>query len=337
MAISSNCTKQSFPGNIFKLFFDENLVGEIVNFTNIYAQQKNRPGNVTVDEMYCFIGVLLFSGYTTVLRRHMYWQNCNDTQNKLILAAISRGRFQIIMSNLHCSDNTSLDKKDKYSKLRPLFKSLNKKNFDYAPVEENHSLDETMIPYYGRHSGKQFIQGKPVRWGYKFWVGTLRLGYIVYFDPYQGASTTIPDKYKHLGLGASVVLQYVNVLQKMPYQPFHICFDKFFTSLSLLKKLKLRNIKATGTIRENRIPQSPFSNAAVLKKKTRGTFEWSVADNEIDLCKRNDNSVVTLASNAGSVLLANKVKRFSQAEKKHVYRSASIDQGIQRKYGRCRP
>lgn len=39
----------------------------------------------------------------------------------------------------------------------------------------------------------------------------------------------------------------------------------------------------------------------------------------IALCKWNDNSVVTLATNACSVLPVNKVKRFSQSEKKHVY------------------
>lgn len=104
-----------------------------------------------------------------------------------------------------------------------------------------------MIPYFGRLSGKQFIRGKPIRWGYKFWIDALRLGYIVYFDHYQGCSTT-PDKYKHMGLGASVVLQYADVLEKMPYDSFHLYFDNFFTSLSLLKELKLRNIKATGTL-----------------------------------------------------------------------------------------
>lgn len=59
------------PANTFKMFFDENLVEEIVNFSNIYAQQKNRTGDITVDEMYCFIGVLLVSGYTSVPRRHI--------------------------------------------------------------------------------------------------------------------------------------------------------------------------------------------------------------------------------------------------------------------------
>lgn len=317
-----NVKNNRSPGTTFKIFFDKDLVEEIVNFSNVYSQQKNRTGDITVDEMYCFLGVLLVSGYASVSRRHMYWQNCDDTQNKLISAAISRDRFQFIMSNLHCNDNTTLDKNDKYCKLRPLFNNLNKKFFDFAPIEQNHSFDEAMIPYFGRHTCKQFIRGKPIRWGYKFWVGTLRLGYIVYFDPYQGSSTTISEKYKHMGLGASVVLQYADMLQKMPYQPFHLFFDNFFSSLSLLKELKLRNIQATGTIRENRIPKSPFSNSTFLKKKARGTFEYGVADNEIALCKWNDNSVVTLATNACTVFPVHKVKRFSQSEKKHV----SIDQ-----------
>ncbi|XP_030748675.1 piggyBac transposable element-derived protein 3-like [Sitophilus oryzae] len=206
-----NVKNNRSPGTTFKIFFDKDLVEEIVNFSNVYSQQKNRTGDITVDEMYCFLGVLLVSGYASVSRRHMYWQNCDDTQNKLISAAISRDRFQFIMSNLHCNDNTTLDKNDKYCKLRPLFNNLNKKFFDFAPIEQNHSFDEAMIPYFGRHTCKQFIRGKPIRWGYKFWVGTLRLGYIVYFDPYQGSSTTISEKYKHMGLGASVVLQYAQI------------------------------------------------------------------------------------------------------------------------------
>ncbi len=31
------------------------------------------------------------------------------------------------------------------------------------------SCDEVMVPYYGRHSTKQYIHGKPVRYGYKVW------------------------------------------------------------------------------------------------------------------------------------------------------------------------
>ncbi len=44
-----------------------------------------------------------------------------------------------------------------------------------------------MIPYYGRHGSKQRIQNKPIRSGYKVWVLAEVLGYVVQFDPYQGA------------------------------------------------------------------------------------------------------------------------------------------------------
>ena len=32
---------------------------------------------------------------------------------------------------------------------------------------EKYSIDEIMVPYYGRHSSKQYIRGKPIRFGYK--------------------------------------------------------------------------------------------------------------------------------------------------------------------------
>lgn len=80
--------------------------------------------------MYCYIGILLLSGYCIVSRRNMYWQNLEDTNNKMVCAAMSRDRFHYIMQNIHCNDNGRLDKDDRYSKMRPLFDILNKKFFE---------------------------------------------------------------------------------------------------------------------------------------------------------------------------------------------------------------
>lgn len=311
-------TNQQSPASLFKQFFSDEVIEQITQFSNKYALQKNCPGDITQNEILCFIGVLLLSGYCSVSRRKMYWENAHDTQNKLVSEAITRDRFQYIMKHIHCCDNTQLDKNDKFSKMRPLFDSLNKNFFEYAPVEENHSIDEAMVPYFGRHGCKQFIRGKPIRWGYKFWVGTTRLGYIIFFDPYQGSSSRLPQQYCHLGLGSAVVLQYADVLQKMPFGPFHLFFDNYFTSLSLLKELRIRNIRGTGTIRENRIPRSPLSDSKQMKKSTRGNYDYALVDDDLVICKWNDNSVVTLASNAASVFPLNKAKRFSQTEKKHI-------------------
>nr|CAI5864299.1 unnamed protein product [Callosobruchus analis] len=142
-----------------------------------------------------------------------------------------------------------------------------------------------MVPYFGRHGCKQFIRGKLIRWGYKFWVGATRTGYIVHFDPYQGSSSTLPEQYSDLGLGSAVVLQYADVLQRMPYGPFHLFFDNYFTSLSLIKELGARNMKGTGTIRENRIPECPLKRSSDLKVSDRGTFDYSLVDDDIVICQ----------------------------------------------------
>lgn len=306
------------PLELFMYFFDKDIVQMLINYTNIYAAQKNQTSTVAEEEFYCFLGVLILSGYAVVNRRKMYWQNRPDANNPLVCESISRDRFQYIMSNLHCNDNTQLSKDEKFSKMRPLFDGLNQRFRLFAPEEENHSVDEAMVPYYGRHGCKQFIRGKPIRWGYKFWAGTTRLGYIVWFDPYQGSTAPLHEKYKDQGLGASVILQYVDVLTSETYRPYHIFCDNFFTSYSLLEVLKDRGIKCTGTIRENRIPSDPLESSKTLKKKSRGTFCHKLGNETILLCKWNDNNVANIATNFLSVSPVNKVKRYSRAEKKHV-------------------
>ncbi|VEN56769.1 unnamed protein product [Callosobruchus maculatus] len=76
------------------------------------------------------------------------------------------------MSVLHCCDNNNLDPDDRFAKIRPLFEKLNERFMDFAPISQNHSVDEAMVPYYGHHGAKQFIKGKPIRYGYKMWAGT---------------------------------------------------------------------------------------------------------------------------------------------------------------------
>jgi hypothetical protein len=50
--------------------------------------------------------------------------------------------------------------------VRPIFANLNK-SARWFMDEGKFSVDEIMIPYFGRHSSKQFICGKPIRYGFK--------------------------------------------------------------------------------------------------------------------------------------------------------------------------
>lgn len=81
-----------------------------------------------------------------------------------------------------------------------------------------------MIPYYGKHYYKQFIRGKPIRYGFKNWAMCASSGNMTAFSLYTGKSS---DK-KDFGLGGDIVLTLVE-LGKLPAQSgIKIYFRQFF-------------------------------------------------------------------------------------------------------------
>jgi len=72
---------------------------------------------------------------------------------------MSLNPFEEIIRYLHFADNLSLPAGDKLASVRPLYNMMNKRFLQYFPVEQHLDVDESTIPYYGRHSAKQFIRG----------------------------------------------------------------------------------------------------------------------------------------------------------------------------------
>ena len=111
------------------------------------------------------------------------------------------------------------------------------------------SVDETVVPYFGRHPTKQFIRNKPVRFGYKLCSLATSGGYVIQFKPYGGGAKDKSQEQLDFGLAGSVILDLISELpQSLPYQ---ITFDNFFTSVKLLDHLGARGLGAIGTIRQN--------------------------------------------------------------------------------------
>lgn len=81
---------------------------------------------------------------------------------------------------------------------------------------------------------------------------------------------------KEIHLGERVVF---DLISGHNFQGKHLYFDNFFTSLTLLEKLKLQNIKACGTIRPDRTGiQSDF---AKKNKMERGYCKSMITSNSI--------------------------------------------------------
>lgn len=175
-----------------------------------------------------------------------------------------------------------------------------------------------MIPYYGRHGAKQFIRGKPIRFGYKMWSLTTPLGYLLQTEPYQGArgrQTEVPG----LGMGGSVVVDLIAELQQEEGRCFHLTFDNLFTSLQLVDHLTKKNIACTGTIRANRLQDCPLKSIKEMEKAKRGTFDYATdAKTGLIVVRWHDNNVVNTVSNKVGVEPVQKAKRWSRTERQRV-------------------
>ena len=115
-----------------------------------------------------------------------------------------------------------------------------------------------MIPYFGKHETKQFICGKPIRFGFKLRCLVSTDGYLFHAEPRCGADTKLSNT--GFGQGADVVL---GLAEKSGLsRGFPVTSDKLLTSFSLLDELSKRGISGLVTIRQNCL-----ENATVSLKK----------------------------------------------------------------------
>lgn len=283
------------PLTFFQLFFDDSLCENIVTQSNLYSAQKNLNLNLKLEELYVVFGALLLSGYAKYPNKRMYWSPDNDVP-KILADSMRLNRFEQIIRNLHVNDNSKIDKDDRLYKLRPIIESLNNNFRKYGGLDEKLSIDKSMIPYYGKHYAKQFIRGKPIRFGFKNWALCTSNGYLLAFDIYMGKQPTPDNENTTYGIGGIVVLFLLNNANIPPNEGYQIYFDNYFTSLKLLTYLAQRGYCATGTLRDNRAEKCPLKSKQEWNKAERG-LSHQVSSKDILVVQWKDNKVVSVASN----------------------------------------
>ena len=243
--------KHLTPMAYFDFVFDESMFKLLADQTSLYAKaDKNDPNfTITVADVRQFCGVLLLSGYHTLPEEFHYWSNQMDLGVTLVSEAMSSKRFQAIKRYFHAADNRQLEQGNKVAKVKPLYDALNKNLTQFGVFHEHLSIDESMVPYFGRHSCKMFIRGKPIRFGFKIWVMAGKDGYPYHLQIYTGRE----QNERALPLGTRVVQHMIAAVDAhTTTQRHHLFFDNFFTSYQLLKELADNGIRATGTVREFR-------------------------------------------------------------------------------------
>ena len=103
----------------------------------------------------------------------------------------------------------------------------------YFPRKPKHWwVNVSMVPYFGRHSCKQFIRGKSIRFGYKIWMlasnTVLPYCLAIYQSKENGGDSDKP-------LGYRVVTSSLSPCANP--SDHHVFIDNFFSSYQLMKNL----------------------------------------------------------------------------------------------------
>ena len=263
------------------------------------------------DEIRTFSVILLLPGYYKVLYQYLYWENAPETHNEAVLCAISRNRFRQILSNLYPADKTQITE-DRQYKVWELTKKLNF-NFKQYGSCGNYSVDERIIPYYGKHVTKQFIRGESIRYGFKLWCITSSERYQPHAEPYCGVDNNFPDT--GLGQGTDVVLGLIEKCNVKDGSAVRL--DNLFTLLPLLDEVTKLGIGVLKTIRQNRFHGAPVANKTTLPKKPGRSYDFA-SDGKYLLASLLDKKVVTYATNYVTCNPASTAELWSKSAKKRV-------------------
>lgn len=207
--------------------------------SKLYALFKNvNDFDVANDEIKCFVGILILSGYNSLPGKRFYWDSSPDVGNLFVKDSMRRDRFITIIRFVHCAINNEMNVK--VWKLRLVMNMLKQKFLDHFVPSQNLNYDESMVKYFGKHSCKQFIRGKHIRFGYKIWCLNTPDGYLVNFDFYQGISPNRNIVYENMFGKCAAPL--IKIIEEFPKEIknllYRFYFDNLFTGLVQIFKNK---------------------------------------------------------------------------------------------------
>lgn len=174
------------------------------------------------------------------------------------------------------------------------------------------------MKFHGRIILQQFMKDKPERFGIKMWGICSADGFLFDCDIYCGKCSNIYSsnkevKLKKCALESRVVMQMVKKLltSVVPRKitKYHLYFDNFFCNPDLLVHLKKFGLRATGTVRANRVRVLNELD----KKAKRDTFSVKHEKNSsMNYITVMDSKQVSVLSTMAGITPLSTVKRFSR-------------------------
>lgn len=245
----------------WKLFFDDNILQEIVTHTNKeiirnqvkFSKAQRYTGETDQIELEALFGLLYTSG--ALKYNHV---NLDELWSKkygppIFRATMSKNRFSFLIKNLRFDDKTTRNQRkenDKFCAIRDIWERYveNCRN-NYTPSEYV-TVDEQLLGFRGRCPFRMYIPNKPDKYGIKIvMMCDAKTFYMVSAIPYIGKE----DRPSNLPIPTQYVLKLSQPIQKTNR---NITVDNWFSSMGLARSLKEVGLTLVGTLRKNK-PEIP--------------------------------------------------------------------------------
>lgn len=257
IGIAKNTGDLESPVDAFRLYMNQKILSQIVQFTNIEAERVYQECNMQKawkltdeTEILAFLGLIITGGLYKAkhLTCELLWSPKHGPP--IFRATMSAMRFKALMRFMRFDDKATRSRrreKDKLAPIRDIFDEINRRLLDYYVPNESLTVDEQLIPFRGRCSFRQYIPSKPDKYGLKiFWIADSRTFYPMQGKAYLGKEG---GNRAEAGLGKRIVLELA--------APFfrsgrNITCDNYFTDLGLVNDLLREKLTLVGTLRKNK-------------------------------------------------------------------------------------
>ena len=268
-----------------ELFLTDDLLNDLVEFTNIRAEEYLRKEfdnlkphsrfrkwkDTNMSEMRRFIGILLLMGVIKKPSLSEYWSTDPLISTPFFHSdcSLTRDRFLLIHHFIRFADYRNLgDERDLLRKIRPFMNRVREIiGSTYSPTS-NLTVDESLLLFKGRLVFKQYIPAKRSRFGIKIYlICESDTGFMLNFEFHSSKSdhNLFAEHASLLSLSERIV---VHLSEKYLDQGYRIFADNWFSSVRLASYLLSRRTYFTGTIRSNRGVPQELSTCATADKET---------------------------------------------------------------------
>lgn len=306
------------PYDFFCLFVDDEVLNLLVIETNRYGNSlyasAQRPKSrlkewveTDIVEMRTFLGIIMWMGLTPHPSIASYWSK-NDIYKSYISNYMKRNRFELLLRSFHCCNNNECPRGDRIFKIRGLVDMLENKFKNCNIPGENLCVDESIIPFVGRLSFRQYIQNKRHRYGIKVFKLCTNDGYTVGFKIYAGQES-VPG----MGLSTKIVMELSEDYLDMGRTIFT---DNWYTSISLANELLSRSTNSVGTLRSNRkfnpknVIDAKLKKGEIISNKNENNIlvlKWKDKRDVLMLSTKHNDNVIETTNKYGKKIVKPKV------------------------------